>query len=57
MNIKESLAEALSPICGVEAAMLADWFEVPKKADMGDLAFPCFRLAKSMRKAPPAIAA
>lgn len=57
MNIKESLAEALSPICGVEAATLADWFEVPKKSDMGDLAFPCFRLAKSMRKAPPAIAA
>ena len=26
--------------------------EVPKKADMGDYAFPCFRLAKAYRKAP-----
>ena len=30
--------------------------EVPKKADMGDYAFPCFRLAKIFRKAPNMIA-
>ena len=35
------------------ASMLAP----PPNADMGDLAFPCFRLAKALRKAPPAIAA
>jgi arginyl-tRNA synthetase len=31
--------------------------EVPADAAMGDYAFPCFRLAKALRKAPPAIAA
>jgi len=57
MDTKLQLAEALAPLCGMDAAAVQEWFEVPKKADMGDLAFPCFRLAKTMRKAPPAIAA
>ena len=57
MNVKESLANALAPLCSVSPTELEDWFEVPKKADMGDLAFPCFRLAKVLRKAPPVIAA
>ena len=30
--------------------------EIPPKPEMGDFAFPCFRLAKSYRKAPPMIA-
>lgn len=30
--------------------------EIPKKANMGDYAFPCFRLAKVFRKAPNIIA-
>ena len=29
---------------------------VPPKPDMGDFAFPCFTLAKKLRKAPPVIA-
>lgn len=37
-----------------EAAKL---FEKPADVKMGDLALPCFRLAKSFRMAPPAIAA
>ena len=57
MDVKESLAAALAPLCGVDADALAEWFEVPKNPEMGDLAFPCFRLAKTLRKAPPLIAA
>nr|WP_307992723.1 arginine--tRNA ligase [uncultured Niameybacter sp.] len=30
--------------------------EVPTNTDMGDYAFPCFKLAKELRKAPPMIA-
>jgi arginyl-tRNA synthetase len=30
--------------------------EIPQEGRMGDYAFPCFRLAKSLRKAPPLIA-
>ena len=56
MDSKLQLAQKLAPLCGTDAQTVLDWFEVPKKADMGDLAFPCFRLAKTLRKAPPAIA-
>ncbi|MDO4547849.1 MAG: arginine--tRNA ligase [Clostridia bacterium] len=35
---------------------IAPFLEVPPDTAMGDYAFPCFRLAKSLRKAPPAIA-
>ena len=31
--------------------------ESPRNPDLGDFAFPCFPLAKALRKAPPAIAA
>jgi arginyl-tRNA synthetase len=31
--------------------------EQPRDPSLGDLAFPCFQLAKSLKKAPPAIAA
>lgn len=33
-----------------------DLLAIPKNPKMGDIAFPCFQLAKSLRKAPPAIA-
>ncbi len=35
---------------------ILDTMEQPKHADQGDLAFPCFKLAKSMRKNPVVIA-
>ena len=31
---------------------IAAALEIPKKTDMGDFAFPCFKLAKVFRKAP-----
>ena len=47
------LAENLTELTKEE---IAEALEVPKKADMGDYAFPCFRLAKIYRKAPNLIA-
>lgn len=35
---------------------ISQFLEVPPKPDMGDYAFPCFRLAKALRKSPQAIA-
>lgn len=35
---------------------LSQLIEIPPKPEMGDFAFPCFRLAKAFRKAPPMIA-
>ena len=35
---------------------ISQLIEIPPKPEMGDFAFPCFRLAKFYRKAPPMIA-
>ena len=35
---------------------ISQMIEIPPKQDMGDYAFPCFKLAKLYRKAPPLIA-
>lgn len=55
---KDKLAELLSEmIDGLETAEIRDIIETPPDSSMGDFAFPCFRLAKVMRKAPQMIAA
>ncbi len=56
MDNKTALAAALAQVTGLAAAELAQWIETPPDPAMGDYAFPCFRLAKTLRKAPPAIA-
>ncbi|MCE5342257.1 MAG: arginine--tRNA ligase [Eubacteriales bacterium] len=35
---------------------IAGFLEVPPERDMGDYAFPCFKLSRTLRKAPPVIA-
>ena len=57
MEYTKTIADALAPLCATDAVTLEDWIEVPKNADMGDYAFPCFRLSKTLRQSPPAIAA
>jgi arginyl-tRNA synthetase len=55
---KEKLAELLAGmIDGMEASDVKEIIETPPDSSMGDFAFPCFRLAKTMRKAPQMIAA
>jgi len=48
------LREALSQATGLPATDLR--IENPRDPSMGDLAFPCFVLAKALKQAPPAIA-
>ncbi|NNV03575.1 arginine--tRNA ligase [Brevibacillus sp. MCWH] len=38
------------------AETVYDMLETPPNPSMGDIAFPCFQLAKALRKAPPLIA-
>ena len=40
----------------VTAQDIASALEIPPDTAMGDYAFPCFKLAKILRKAPPMIA-
>ena len=55
MENKLRIAAAIAAQTGLEADQLRDWLETPPDPAMGDYAFPCFRLAKTMRKAPPAM--
>ena len=43
--------------CALTAQDVAAMLEIPPEKKMGDYALPCFRLAKTLRKAPPMIAA
>ena len=56
MNYKEYTAKKISELCGVETEQMLKLLETPPEQKLGDLAFPCFSLAKSMRKAPQLIA-
>ena len=56
-NIKAKIAEYISKKFEVEAPMIESMLEYPPDSKMGDLSLPCFMLSKSLRKAPPAIAA
>lgn len=51
-QIAESLAEHLP----LEAGEIEQMLEVPPRLELGDYAFPCFTLAKQMKKAPAEIA-
>ncbi|MBQ0078910.1 MAG: arginine--tRNA ligase, partial [Eubacterium sp.] len=58
INYKEKIAEIIAPhVEGLELADILSMIETPADSKMGDYAFPCFKLAKVLRKAPPLIAA
>ncbi len=54
--IKDYVIDKLSEITGLDTETVGNLLEVPPEQKMGDLAFPCFTLAKTLRKAPPLIA-
>jgi arginyl-tRNA synthetase len=59
MQLRQSVIELLVDLLGEAAgspAELDQALTVPPRPEMGDLAFPCFPLAKALRKAPPTIA-
>ena len=56
LDFKETIAEALQKATGLNKEELKSYIEVPKDTSMGDYAFPCFKLAKELKKAPPMIA-
>lgn len=57
INYKELIAEAISAaVENLSKEEIEGMLEIPTDEKMGDFAFPCFRLAKELRKAPPMIA-
>ena len=55
MDFIKGIAEAIAKAADLDINETEVAIEIPK-AGMGDYAFPCFRLAKVLRKAPPIIA-
>ena len=54
---KKEIAELLSGmIDSLETGDIESMIEIPPESKLGDYAFPCFKLAKTMRKAPNLIA-
>lgn len=56
INFKEKIAKAIAKVTNLDEKELATYIEIPPNSDLGDYAFPCFKLAKALRKAPPVIA-
>ena len=57
LDIKKEISEQIAKtIENVESKEIYTYIEVPKDTKNGDYAFPCFRLAKTLRKSPPEIA-
>ncbi|MBR3599743.1 MAG: arginine--tRNA ligase, partial [Lachnospiraceae bacterium] len=57
INYKEKIATLICDVTeGLEIEEVMSMVEVPSDSKMGDYAFPCFKLAKTLRKAPPLIA-
>jgi arginyl-tRNA synthetase len=56
MDFKGQIAGAVAPLAGMETADVTTLLEIPQDRKLGDFAMPCFRLAKTLRKAPAAIA-
>ena len=50
------ISQKMSKVSGIDSEELMQYIEIPPNADMGDFAFPCFKLAKVMKKSPMAIA-
>lgn len=56
INFKNKIASYIAEVINLDANQIESYIEVPKDGANGDYAFPCFKLAKELRKAPPVIA-
>lgn len=55
-DFKEEIAKEISKIIELDYNEVKEMIEIPKEKNMGDYAFPCFRLAQTLKKAPKIIA-
>ncbi len=56
INFKNEIAKIIEQATNISCNELETYIEMPKDSNNGDYAFPCFRLAKELKKAPPVIA-
>ena len=56
IDFKSIIAKAIEKVLDIDEVEIKKSIEKPKGTENGDYAFPCFRLAKELHKAPPMIA-
>ncbi len=56
INFKEIIAKKIAKVVNLEEQEIQEYIEIPPNQEMGDYSFPCFKLAKSLKKSPPEIA-
>ena len=56
LDFKKLIAEKIANATGIDADELVSYIEIPPNKNMGDYAFPCFKLAKTLKKSPQIIA-
>lgn len=56
MDLRIECARSLARVLGLSEENIESLLEIPPQAEMGDLAMPCFSLARSLKKAPQVIA-
>ena len=55
-DFKNEIAKYIAKTIDMQENEIESFIETPKDKNNGDYAFPCFRLAKTLKKAPPTIA-
>ncbi|MCL2342178.1 MAG: hypothetical protein FWC53_03960 [Firmicutes bacterium] len=56
INFKYEIAKEIAKTAELDENELVQYVEIPPNTDLGDYAFPCFKLAKELRKPPQVIA-
>ena len=56
IQFKNEIAKEISKATEIEQSEIEGYIEIPKDQNNGEYAFPCFRLAKTFKKSPQAIA-
>ena len=56
IDFKKIIGEKIAKAAELDVSEITSYIEIPPNTDLGDYAFPCFKLAKALRKAPPMIA-
>ena len=56
IDFKQIIAKNISDVISIPEEEIVSYIEIPKDTSNGDYAFPCFRLAKILKKAPQIIA-
>lgn len=56
INFKQIIGEKIAKEAELETSEILEYIEIPPNKEMGDYSFPCFKLAKTLKKAPHIIA-